>query len=259
MSAELTREEVRDLLPAFALGILDAEERRAVESSLARFPDLRTELSSYSTVAAGLGAGVPQRPPPANLKANILSKAQPKPAPQPVPQPVPQPAWWQRLIDSISGSTLAPRFVVAALILAAVLAVGQIAIKLPEGMQALARQQQLNAILASASTDVHLDGTDNAPDAWAVIRYSRGERVAAMRVGDLEPLPADQVYQLWLVDGQGRRWSGALFNTANDGRSLVLVNCPTPMETVVRFGVSVEPAGGSDKPTGPGIMRGTLS
>ncbi len=245
----LSRDEIKELLSAFALGALDVDERAVVEAGLVRFPELRAELAKYGTVAHGLGSSVALRTPPAILKAAILSKAQPK-----VTVAL---SWWEKLTNVLSTSSLLPRAAFAALALMGAAVVVQLVRTLPVGLEQIAQQQRASAILASTVTteNVHLDGTTEEPNAWAVIRFARGERQAAMRVGHLPPLPTSQSYQLWLVNAEGKRWSGAVFNTAQTGAQLVLVNCPQPMDEIVRFGVSIEPAGGSPDPTGSGVLR----
>ena len=69
----------------------------------------------------------------------------------------------------------------------------------------------------------------------------------------LQGLPAlaeDRVYQLWLVRPDGNRDTGALFRSSGD----ILVTAPQAFSSYVRFGVTVEPAGGSPSPTGPGAL-----
>jgi anti-sigma-K factor RskA len=257
----LSRDEVKDMLPAYALGALDADERRAVENGLTRYPDLRAELASLASVAHGLSASVPQRAPPAALKAQLLAQAQAQAQAQAAAQPASTPTltWWQRFIDALSNSSLTPKLAVAALLLSAAFVVVQVLMQLPQGMAQLTAQRQLQTIAATGSETVQLNGTQNAPGAVATIRFNPDDKVGALNVNNLARLPADQSYQLWLVNAEGKRWSGAVFNTAQSGDSLVLVKCPTPMGTIVRFGVSIEPAGGSKAPTGPGVLRSVQS
>ncbi len=250
MSRVLTRDEVKAELPAFALGALDADERAAVQDGLARYPELRAELAAHTSVVQGLGETVAQRVPPAALKSAILAKAQSTGQPQP-----PSQAWWQKLLRWLSMPTALPRMALTALVLVSAFALVQVARTLPIGLNLSTEQQQANTVLESATERVRLNGTQRAPDAWAEIQYAPGQRQAAMRVGKLPPLPPTLSYQLWLVDASGTRWSGAVFNTTQTQSQLVLVNCPEPIEGMVRFGVSVEPAGGSRIPTSSAVLR----
>lgn len=252
----LSRDEVREMLPAYALDALDADERQALEDGLARYPDLRAELAQLGGVAYGLGAGVPQRIPPAALKAQLLAQAAPNTAP--APAPTPRPTWWQRFKDALSNTSLAPKLATAALVLAA-LFVGLQAVMMAARPPGTVLPQTAQTVLANSTQSVQLNGTDKAPGATATIHYRPEDKVAALQVTNLPPVSDAQSYQLWLVNDEGFRWSGAVFNTGPAGDSLVLVNCAQPMETIARFGVSIEPAGGSDSPTGPGVLRSAQS
>lgn len=244
----LTQDELIELLPAYALGALDADERAAVDAGLARFPELRSELARYQTVTAGIGATTPQRTPPPALKAALMAKT--------AIQPARPPSWWQRLIDSLSQSSLAPRLALAALALVA----GVVLVQAIRGSMAYsAEQQQIQAIVAGSTEQIVLKGTDNAPEAVAVVHYVDDQLQAAMQVRNLPALANDQAYQLWLVNDSGERWSGAVFTMPESGETTVLVNCPEPMHDMVRLGVSIEPAGGSPGPTGPAVLRTTRS
>jgi anti-sigma-K factor RskA len=72
-----------------------------------------------------------------------------------------------------------------------------------------------------------------------------GEAVLAAR--RLPPLAAGTVYELWVIDG-GRALSAGLFRGP-----LVTLTRPVPRGATVA--VSLEPAGGSPRPTGPLLLR----
>jgi len=250
MSMVLTRDEVKELLPAYALGSLDADERVGVEQSLARYPDLAAELAGYDEVTSSLATAVLQRIPPPALKLAVLAAAHKQPEPS-----KPQPTWWERLLDILRTGGLAPRLAFATLALGLVLGIGYLAFQLPSTVAQLVEQQQVKDLMAQGTDAVHLKGTTSYPKAWALIKYKKGEQVAGMWVGDLAPLARAQTYQLWMVDNTGKRWDGGVFNTSGKGERYVIVHCPLPVDSMVRFGVSVEPAAGSATPTGPGVMR----
>jgi anti-sigma-K factor RskA len=236
-----------EMLPAYALGALDADERAAVDAGLQRFPDLRAELAQFRAVSAGLDGIAPAIAPPAALKAALMAKIAP---------PAQKPSLWQRLIESIKRLSLAPRLALAALVLVAGIGLVQVA---RSAITLAAEQQKIQVILAGSTEQVLLKGTDKAPQAVAVLHYVDDQLQAAMEVRNLPALNRSQAYQLWLVNESGERWSGAVFSVPASGETTVLVNCPEPMQGIVRFGVSIEPAGGSPGPTGPAVLRTTRS
>lgn len=241
----LTREELLEMLPAYALGALDADERAAVDAGLQRFPDLRAELVDFQAVSIGLSASVPEIAPPPALKAALLAK---------IAQPETRPSFWQRFIDSFNRLSFVPRLALMALVLVAGVALVQVA---RSAITLAAEQQQIQTIVSGSTEQVVLKGTDKAPEAVAVLHYVDDQMQGAMEVRNLPALARNQAYQLWLVNRKGERWSGAVFSVPASGETAVLVNCPQPMQDIVRFGVSIEPAGGSPGPTGPAVLRTT--
>ena len=67
--------DVRELLPLYALGVLDADEAKLVEGALAADPALAAELDSYRDAAHQLVGLVPPVAPPLDVKARLLASA----------------------------------------------------------------------------------------------------------------------------------------------------------------------------------------
>jgi anti-sigma-K factor RskA len=89
-----------------------------------------------------------------------------------------------------------------------------------------------------------------------LIVTASGDR-AVIRVEQLPTLPPDQTFQLWLLDIEGTLRSGGIFRAQGDATH-ILVPLERPFSAYQRFGVSIEPAGGSpypDRPTGPVVFR----
>lgn len=256
MSAPLSYEEVYELLPAYALGALDEHERAIVQAYLDRYPELRAEVARFGGVLHGLAATVPQRTPPESLKANLIAQA------QRAPQPRARRSVWDRLLDAFLGPRFAWGVVSGVLLLLLGLFAVQTArlgAQVAQLERTLGEQQRLVRLLTTGSERFTLNGTDAAPQAVAIVRYNPGEKWAALEANRLPPLSESQTYQLWLTNAAGERWSGAVFRPDDSGSAVALVWCPQPMDEIVRFGVSIEPAGGSPAPTGPNVLRGVRS
>ncbi|MEU8383213.1 anti-sigma factor, partial [Streptosporangium sp. NPDC048865] len=71
----------------------------------------------------------------------------------------------------------------------------------------------------------------------------------------LPPLPGSRVYELWMMGGDGVRPAGLLERAADGSVVPVLA---TPLRGDERVGLTVEPAGGSDRPTTAPIMIADL-
>lgn len=73
-STSMTCARVRDNLPAYALGILDADERTRVDEHLTECPECESALLRFEAAVGTLGAAVePVAPPPA-LRAALLDE-----------------------------------------------------------------------------------------------------------------------------------------------------------------------------------------
>ncbi len=64
----------------------------------------------------------------------------------------------------------------------------------------------------------------------------------------LQPLPDDQTYQFWLVDGDTLTSAGT-FETDDQGIGRIAIQGQQPLGEYDAVGISVEPAGGSEQPT----------
>ena len=71
-----TYEALRELLPAYALGALDAEDMRFVETHLSAYPDCERELVELQDSLAMLAFSVPAATPPPGAKAALLDRVE---------------------------------------------------------------------------------------------------------------------------------------------------------------------------------------
>ena len=67
--------DVRELLPLYALGVLEADEAALVDRAVAADQALAAELASYRDAVGQLVELVPPEPPPADLQARLLASA----------------------------------------------------------------------------------------------------------------------------------------------------------------------------------------
>ena len=70
----MSADDIRELLPLYALGILDDTEATQVESAIARDPGLAIELAAYQDTASGLiDLGTGQAIPDPSVKARLMA------------------------------------------------------------------------------------------------------------------------------------------------------------------------------------------
>jgi len=242
----MTNEELMDLLPAYALGALAPDERQAVEQALPADLDAQALLAQYEASAASLAALAPLRPAPEHLQADLAARLADR---------------RQSLRRRATQPWRAPRVLLAAAALVIVIVGGVIAALLlsddePQADGARALYAELAAL--DGALRYAVVARDLKPDvSGELVASPDGER-AVIRVEGLPALSEEDVFQLWLVDGDGVRTSGGLFRQAeDDAATYIEVPLAAPFDTYQRFGVSLEPVGGSpfpDKPTGPGVF-----
>ncbi len=240
--------EIAALIPAYALHLLDQEEAARIARHLEVCPTCRSDLAAYEETAAGLAAAIPQQAPPTYLKARLMARvgAEGRPAAaQTAPPEGPRLSWWGAVQAALQARV--PLWMPVGVALVAALLVSGVIL-----WQRVAhpRQQEMMTIM--------LSGTEDAPEALGVMVLTPDQPEGVLVVSSLAPLPADQQYQLWLIETDGSRDSGAVFSPDAAGRAQVIVTGRRPLAEYASFGITIEPAGGSPGPTGPKVLGGDL-
>jgi anti-sigma-K factor RskA len=230
-------------LAAYALGALDAGEAAAVETHLPTCESCRAELADYQRVSTGLLAALPARPPRSSARRNLQ----------------------QRLAGQSSRSR--PRFnwtlgqlvfagLLAALVGLNLLTISQVYSLRREQAELLNQrtsEQTAIAMLAYPTTKT-LTFDQNGVSGSLLVDKQRN--LVAVFAWNLALPPSGKTYQMWLIDPQGDRTSGGFIIPESDYPFVMtVVSSPKPLSDFVGFGITLEPSGGSPKPTGPRIMR----
>ena len=230
---------VNDLLPAYTLGVLDADDIVTVETAIAASPQVRDDYERYLQAVDELTGATPLVAPPEHLKSRIAASVRDETVPQLVPlrrSPFP------RLLAAVAAT------LVVVLGGAVVLLFGEVR----------DRDDQIASLEAVAASRAATDFTQ--PLVWSTIAADRPGSPAKgyfCRTEDgsvgwiiVEGMHADEnhVYQLWLVDGD-QQVSGGMFATDEAGRGFGVVRVGVPVHTFSQIWITVEPPGGSTKPT----------
>lgn len=237
--------EIEELLPAYALGATEPEERWRVEAHLIECEECRTILASYRTVTEGLlHAAIPTRPAQA-LRTRLLRR---------VSRSAEIPSW-RVAIQKIPAAGLA---LAATLILLLAVNIGFLVRtqqQLEQVHYAIAQLQVGQAASAIASYPSSQVAVIEEGGVRGTFVYDPSLPVGVMYVWGLQPPTEDQAYQTWLIDGEGQRMSGGLLTfSADPGYGWLIIEAPTPMSEYRSLGVTLEPAGGSSAPTGPRVF-----
>ncbi len=225
--------EELDLLPAYALGSLDAEDSDRVREHVAGCRTCREELATYHEVTGRLALAVPEQDPPAWLESRIMEKV--------------LSTRRRRSFNEILGMR---RPMLAAVAAALIIALGAGNIYL------LTRPFQPPTLVPGLVTVV-LRGAGDTRDAYGTIMLDRDDNRGVLAVHGLAPLDASSAYQLWIIRQDERR-SGGVFTVTPDGYGSLQLMVPAGFTGYTGFGVSIEPAGGSASPTGARVMSGKI-
>ena len=232
---------VLELLPAYALNSLEADEIRRVEAHLSSCLICRNESNAFQAVADGLSLAAPLATPSPDLKNRLMERVQTT-RPQPRPAALaPARSWLERLLPVWSFASLVLIFALAGFNLFLWQRFNQREVATsPGGMRA-----------------VPLSASDPTSRATGYVLISADGDNGALVVDGLPPLNKSQQYQLWLIRN-GERTSGAVFSTDERNYGGTRIRAPRSLLDYSSVGITVEPAGGSPQPTGSKVLGGSL-
>jgi anti-sigma-K factor RskA len=232
--------ELHALAGAYALDALDDRERGVFEEHLAECEDCAAEVWSFTDTAAELSNLTLTAPPP-HLRADVLSAISRVRPLAPVTDNV-------SALRRSGASRSAWQLLAAACALIAILA------------GAWGYQQHRDARTTDANT-AGIVRVLAAGDAAAVsgavgmghatVVYSRSRQEIAVLGTAVPTLPADKTYQLWLINkdaaGKPSFTSAGIFQPDSSGTVRKVTAGDLTSDS--QLGVSIEPAGGSARPT----------
>jgi len=121
--------------------------------------------------------------------------------------------------------------------------------------------EQINAKLpetpVSAVLTISLKGTDVQPQARGELIVDPNSKSAVLVISGLSQLEPGRTYQVWLIDSGGPKSVGLLKVDAN-GQGVLIVISEFAIGSFQALGISVEPEGGSQQPTGDIVVLSDL-
>lgn len=252
---KLARHDLHLLSGVYVLHALDNDiERDRFERHLDRCHTCIAEVRGLREVTTRLAMAAALQPPPA-LHGRVLAAVSQTRQLPPVTDAKPRRAPWRER-RSRRPSWL-PRLALAAAAAGAAAAV-VLGVILASTQHQLGTAQAENRAIARvlAAPDAHvLAGATSAGGTVTVI-LSPSERELIVTTAGLRPLPASKVYQAWLINPRRTRPAG-LLPAPHSGRTRPLL--ATGLMPGDEFGLTVEPAGGTAKPTTTPILVLPLS
>ena len=233
----------KENLAAYALGALDAGETSALEAHLLTCDSCRTELAGYQKISAALLTALPPQAPPAAIRRNLQKTLQSHGKPP-------------RLQVKWSFNRMAVVAAFMFLIGVNIVSLYQIYSLKQEQTELdgqYGSQQSAIAMLAYPSTQTF--GFEQAGVSGSLL-VDKKRNLLAVFAWNLPPAPAGKVYQIWLIDPKEDRTSGGFL--VSEGKQpfvMAVLRSMQPLTGFVGLGVTIEPQGGSLKPTGPRVFR----
>jgi len=239
------KDDLNNLSGAYVLGALDEAEARAFEAHLADSEDARTEATGLGDTAVLLGLAVDPVTPPASLKASIMAQIATTPQLPAVVEDAPpvfgvaeskaRARWFAKPVNAIIGVAAAVALIIG----------GGVAVQAINS--GVTQQQAANQLAAIQSADdAQSIKAPVASGGTATLVYAASLESAALIVDGMSTLPADKVYELWYINGDGARPAGT-FTVGSDGKMWQVLD--GTMKKGDTVGVTVEPHGGSQTPT----------
>jgi anti-sigma-K factor RskA len=258
-------EQFAEELALYALGCLEASEKASLEKHLQECAGCRRELEQLRGDTALLGLTASGPAPPARAKNRLMnaiageagSRAESSP-PSSSRLRVP---WWASL-----------GWIAAAALIGIVAVLWNQNSRLRHNAVKLTNfaEQQKIAADKSRRIDEILSASDaqrvtvlpvnykNAPPEGKAI-YSRQHRGLIFVATNLQPLPPQKAYELWLIPTQGAPIPAGVFKPDSRGGATV-INPPLPADVEAKaFAITIEPEQGSATPTMPIVMIGSGS
>lgn len=238
-------QHVKDLIPEYVLDLLEPQEYQHVTEHIQNCADCRKELAAYRSVVDHLALASPVREPPAALKSKVLAGVAPV-----AKKTVPTQSSWREKLGGIFSNPI-PTWGVVGLVLIAIL--GLVNVYLWGQVNNL----KTNPNVQSPMQVVAMAGTNAAPHASAVLIISADGEYGTLVVDMLPALDEQHAYQLWLIR-DGTRTSGGVFSVSEEGYGVMEIVSDLPLNQYPAFGVTIEPAGGSQGPTGEKVLGSEL-
>jgi anti-sigma-K factor RskA len=233
----------RENIPAYALGALDAEEAAALEAHLRTCESCRDELDAYRATSENLLMSFPPQNPSAALRRRLQKQL-------PVVQKVVRP----RLNWTFPRAAVAIAMIL--LLVLNVFSISQVRALQRQQTQLMNQMQNGQMALGMLSYAKTQTIPINGERAKGSLLLDKEYNNAVLILRGLPAIPANQTYQIWLIAPNEDRVSAGLLRPQPDQPFIAEpIHSTQDLVNFVGVGMTIEPAGGSDHPTGMQIFR----
>jgi len=243
------REDLHVLTGSYVLDAISDTEREEFERHLQHCPACAAEVRGMRETAARLALACAVTP-PARMEQQVLAAtyrtrqlpplSADRPRRSPRRQTLPRRAF--------SRSTFPRRTVTRRV--AVLAAAASVAAAVALGITELSAQHQLDQARATAiarvvtAPDAHVETARTSAGGSVTVVASVALREAVVSTSGMASLPSSRVYQVWVMSPSGARSAGLMHGSS------LLASAVRPGD---RIGITVEPAGGTARPTTPPV------
>jgi anti-sigma-K factor RskA len=238
------RDDLHVLTGSYALDAVSDAEREEFERHLQHCPTCEAEVRGLRETAARLALACAMTP-PARMERRVLAAAYQTRQLPPLSADRPRRSPRRRALPrrASSRSTVTRRTVTRRV--AVLAAAASVAAAVALGITQLSVQHQLDQARATAiarvvtAPDAHVETARTSAGGNVTVVTSAALREAVVSASGMASLPSSRVYQVWVMSPSGARSAGLMH-----GSSLLAAVRPGD-----RIGITVEPAGGTARPT----------
>ncbi len=250
----MLRDDLHVLTGSYALDALTESEREDFERHLQHCASCQAEVRGLRETAARLAMAKAVRP-PARMERRVLAATYRTRQLPPLPGLDARRArvarWFAE--HSARARVLTPRLVAA-------VAAASVAVAVGLGITQAATQHQVESTRASGAAitrvitapDARIQTARTTVGGTVTVVISDRQRAAVVTAAGMPPLPSARVYQVWVMSPAGARSVGLLARTGQD----LLASAVVPGD---RIGITVEPSGGTSRPTTTPVLALPLS
>ena len=261
---------IRELIPSYALGALEATELIAVEEHLDGCADCADLTREHLTASVALAALAPPVEPPASLRDRIMAAvgapvADQATPPLPAYTPMPVATGWRRWGGrglAVTGAVASVSLLLAGVFLGLLLDVRsdlrELQTSNEELMELVVDQRDFNYVAAMPGvTPMTLQSTEKSPRARAMLMTSPDHTWGILYSLGLEPQQDEMAHQVWFIRGN-IRLSGGVFSLDDTGYGQLYIRFPANLDEFSGIEVTEEPIEGSLAPSSAPILTAQL-
>ena len=258
--SEMNHERFEDLRDAYVLGALPEDERRSFDDYLANHPERQAEIDELGAVAGLLAFSPQEQEPPPELRSRVMEVVEAEAESRQARRRSAL-AWVGDFLSFRNLALGAAALLIVGLLSWNVLLQDQIQDLQGQVADAQGQVDDLQGQLADAQDQQQLQQTQTIAleGAWAdqganaEVAYIHKNQIILV-AKNMPSVPEDKTCQIWVIKGDVPQPSG-LFQPDGNMTATPITNSISEADVIA---VTVEPAGGSEKPTSDPVLLAEL-